>query len=245
MLRVGLVVVIVLSSIVSVVLGGALTGLKGGNMMQPFCRSGSYRPDAGDLLPASGNAPYSLKIVTKVNQYRAGQAIEVTLEGVNGKRFKGFFITNDCVQKQLMVHAGNFQPKNSQFAKTTQFCGDDGVTHTGINDKISVTFYWTPPPAYSLGRCQFKATVVENDNVFYTGVLSNSLAADPNCQNQAEMTNVLNEWKTLAPNAAGGNQRRSPRRIHGLTDVFNLKIHGVQQTGAMRSASSSVAETLR
>lgn len=222
MLRVGL-VVIVLSSVVSVVLGGALAGLKGGNMMQPFCRSGSYRPDAGDLLPASGNAPYSLKIVTKVNQYRAGQAIEVTLEGVNGKRFKGFFITNDCVQKQLMVHAGNFQPKNSQFAKTTQFCGDDGVTHTGINDKISVTFYWTPPPAYSLGRCQFKATVVENDNVFYTGVLSNSLAADPNLpsyaslqqrlqqrlqnamqsQNQAEMTNVLNEWKTLAPNAAG------------------------------------------
>lgn len=76
MLRVGLVVVIVLSSVVSVVLGGALAGLKGGNMMQPFCRSGSYRPDAGDLLPASGNAPYSLKIVTKVNQYRAGQAIE-------------------------------------------------------------------------------------------------------------------------------------------------------------------------
>lgn len=150
-------------------------------MMDARCTTGNLRPKhslRGQLImPQSSSAPYTLTVNNANVRYGPNSPkIKVTLTANAGKSFKGFFISGDA--EDVKGFEGTFEPDgasaDARSAKMVKSC-ILGITHGDSTPKTSVSVLWTPPTNYTYGRVQFKATVVEKFDTFWTGVLSNTV----------------------------------------------------------------------
>ncbi|XP_078656419.1 putative ferric-chelate reductase 1 isoform X1 [Branchiostoma floridae x Branchiostoma belcheri] len=127
----------------------------------------------------SSTPPYEL--VVSNTTYAGGDEIQVTLSRTgNSATFRGFFIQARTVG--LTDAQGRFTNLDSATTKTVN-CGseansENGVTHTGQTDKSSVTVTWTAP-ANRVGHIQFRATVVETEQVFWVSGVRSDYVQDP------------------------------------------------------------------
>ncbi|XP_035692794.1 putative ferric-chelate reductase 1 isoform X1 [Branchiostoma floridae] len=160
----------------------SLLGLTAGVWAYP---SGAPASACLDMTPQHGPSeqtstpPYEL--VVSNDTYAGGDEIEVTLRRTgNSAQFRGFFIqarTPGSTDAQ-----GQFTTVDSGTTKTVN-CGsvansENGVTHTGRTDKTTVTVTWTAP-ANRVGHIQFRATVVETEDVFWVTKVKSSYVQDP------------------------------------------------------------------
>jgi len=171
--------------------GGAPT-LTGFQIMQsPFCTSGNLRPKHMDsrgmpILPRNTPSPFTLSVDNANTPYRHGTRLQVTLRAPAGKGYKGFFITVDGTDVKGGMKGEWETPMGRQDSKMVTFCATEGMTHNDNLTKQAVTVLWNPPQNFTHGTVQFKATVVENHDTFYTGVLSNPVEADATVDTQSQ-----------------------------------------------------------
>lgn len=161
-------------------------------MMDSRCTTGNLRPKHSFrgqlLLPQTSAPPATLRVENANVRYGpASPKIKVTLQAEAGKVFKGFFISGDG--EDVRGFEGTFEPDqtsaDARSAKAVKSCVH-GITHGDSNPKTSVSVLWTPPANYTYGRVQFKATVVESYDKFWTGVLSNFIDPSPGLPTQTE-----------------------------------------------------------
>lgn len=159
-------------------------------MMDARCTTGNLRPKhslRGQLvMPQTSPSPFTLTVDNPNVRYSPfNPKIKVTLKAPQGRTFKGFFITGDA--EDVKGFEGIFEPDHTsadaRSAKMVKSCVL-GITHGDSTPKSSVSVLWTPPANYTFGRVQFKATVVEKFDTFWTGVLSNVVDPAPGLPTQ-------------------------------------------------------------
>ncbi|KAK7093221.1 putative defense protein 3 isoform X1 [Littorina saxatilis] len=157
-------------------------------MMNSMCTTGNMRPghtrNGQFYMPQNTPAPFTLTVDNANIPYKTGSKVRVTLTAKPGKSFKGFFITGDGEDAPAGLQ-GTFEAALGTQAKPARFCRQ-GITHTNNLTKTAVTVLWSPNVNYTHGKIQFKATVVESFERFYTGVLSNTVNADPMVDTQSQ-----------------------------------------------------------
>jgi len=214
-------------------------------MMDARCTTGNLRPKhtfRGQLImPQTTAAPYKLNVENANMRYgpNAGK-VKVTLTADAGKNFKGFFITGDG--EDVKGFAGLFEPDRilaeSRTAHAVKSCVY-GITHGDSNPKTSVTVYWTPPANYTYGRVQFKATVVEKFDTFYTGVLSNLVDAVAGVPTQTDYADqkareLQQQFQTMMNSGGnGGNVMGGMNLGDMMKNLRNMMPQGNQQAPPM------------
>ncbi|KAG8555934.1 hypothetical protein GDO81_017866 [Engystomops pustulosus] len=130
----------------------------------------SMVPDHGASAQSS-TAPYSLSL--SKSTYSAGQRMTVTLAGSS---FKGFLIQARS--------GGSSNPLGSFTASgnaQTLYCttAASAVSHTSGTSKSSIQVTWVAP-SNTNSDIQLRATVVQSERVFWTGILSSKLTYNAN-----------------------------------------------------------------
>jgi len=177
---------------------GWCSGIKNEGLMASMttgCSRGNYRPNfANGAMPQATASPYTIVVeALGGSTYSAGQNVSVIIKPTSAAvpPFKGFFIRGDCSEATF---AGDLQCTNAQ---ETHFCYTNGSTHLDCTDKLQVECTWTAP-AYSIGKVQFQATIIQDAAAtkYWTGVLSaNALDAAPGMISYAQNTmNIQKEY---------------------------------------------------
>lgn len=157
---------------------GCTNGYPNG-LVQDSCSS--MEPSHGASSQNSA-APYSLSL--SKSTYSAGQAITVTLTG--STQFTGFLIQARSGSSSTPL--GSFTASgNAQTLTCTSTAS--AVSHTSGNSKSSVQMTWVAP-ANSNTDIQLRATVVQTQRVYWTGILSSKLTY--NATSGTSVTNPSN-----------------------------------------------------
>ncbi|GFT88462.1 defense protein l(2)34Fc [Nephila pilipes] len=119
-------------------------------------------------LPQRSKPNYEL--IASPSNVQPGGTLTVTLQGVGGETFKGFFIQG---QNSAGKPIGRFSRQSD--AQTRDCSGaDDSITHVNANDKTQVTLKWEAPASYS-GKVVFRAVCVKTYELFWNNIVSNSI----------------------------------------------------------------------
>ncbi|GIY44348.1 defense protein 3 [Caerostris darwini] len=120
-------------------------------------------------LPQRSKANYDLNV--SPSNGAPGSTLTVTLKGVGGETFKGFFIQGqDAAGKPI----GAFSPGSDAQTRDCSTAGDS-VTHVNPDEKTQVTLKWKAPSSYS-GKVSFRAVVVKTYELFWNNIYSNSVS---------------------------------------------------------------------
>lgn len=133
-------------------------------LVQGSCSS--MEPSHGASSQTSA-APYSLSL--SKSTYSAGQAITVTLTG--STQFTGFLIQARSGSSSTPL--GSFTASGNAQTLTCSSTAS-AVSHTSGSSKSSVQMTWVAP-ANSNADIQLRATVVQTERVYWTGILSSKL----------------------------------------------------------------------
>lgn len=166
----------------------SVSGYPGG--APPNSCAGMVPGHSGATVQA-GASPYTVTMNTST--YTAGDVIEVT---VSGGTFRGLLVqaqSPGCFGFPLP----SFSVMPGDTNVSTLTCpgqANSAITHTNRNDKTQATFYWTP--GQDLGHINFRATVVQNFNIFWVNITSPELrnsvnpVPGPSCQTNGNQNNA-------------------------------------------------------
>ncbi|XP_068098734.1 putative ferric-chelate reductase 1 [Hyperolius riggenbachi] len=121
--------------------------------------------------PQTDLAPYSLTFSS--TNYTGKLAFLITLSKEAEQDFRGFLIQARAPGGNNIL--GSFVVNGSDAQTLTCTTPNSAVSHTSRSAKSKIEVIWLPPSSSS--DIQFRATVVQTRNVFWTNVLSDVLKA--------------------------------------------------------------------
>ncbi|XP_046737773.1 putative defense protein Hdd11 [Diprion similis] len=122
--------------------------------------------------PQAGPSPYKISI--NKNSINPGEEVKVTIEGINGEKFKGFLV--QARQGKEILGSFPLDPNDKEAQTIDCPKGEkNAVTHKNSDEKSKMTFSWIPPPEFS-GTVVFKATIVKDGGTFWVGQTSSNLS---------------------------------------------------------------------
>ncbi|XP_075038626.1 putative defense protein Hdd11-like [Mixophyes fleayi] len=135
--------------------------------------NGRVEPACSTMVPQHGSdpqntaAPYSLSLSS--TNYTGKPAFLVILsKNQDSTDFRGFMIQARAPDGATPL--GSFVFNGSEIQTLTCTTAMSAVSHTSRNPKSNVQVVWLPPSVKS--SIQFRATVVQTRNVFWTNILS-------------------------------------------------------------------------
>nr|CAD7587051.1 unnamed protein product [Timema genevievae] len=113
------------------------------------------QPHHGQAKPQTGPRPYS--IIATSETYSPGAEIAVTIQGLQGATFRGFFLQARDVETDEWIGTWDAAENTSGLPECS------AITHADNRDKLQATLVWTAP-AQGSGNVYFTRGANNNNN---------------------------------------------------------------------------------
>lgn len=137
----------------------------------PVLACQSRTPQHNGTATQNRAKPYT--VTANSTYYTATENVLVTIQGINGAKFKGFLIQMRTDNQQIVGTFTVITTAESQLLQCNNVNGA-AITHTNNNTKTDLKAIWTPP-AQPVGSVRIEATVVQDFQTFWTNIVSTSI----------------------------------------------------------------------
>nr|CAD7407602.1 unnamed protein product [Timema cristinae]CAD7429442.1 unnamed protein product [Timema monikensis] len=121
------------------------------------------QPHHGQAKPQTGPRPYS--IIATSETYSPGAEIAVTIQGLQGATFRGFFLQARDVETDEWIGTWDAAENTSGLPECS------AITHADNRDKLQATLVWTAP-AQGSGNVYFTGSVVKDFANFWVDIVA-------------------------------------------------------------------------
>ncbi|XP_045175515.2 putative ferric-chelate reductase 1 isoform X3 [Mercenaria mercenaria] len=172
----------------------------------------------GNMMPGHGKVaqsskpPYIIKFQPDKTTYSDSEEIQVTLEGKDNTKFRGFMIQARPDANTYTTYGSMSKtPDNTKNECISEGAGKNvAITHSDGSDKTSITFTWRAP-ATDVGNITFVYTVVQVKATFWVKAESSMLTYKPGAGTEAstapsQTTKTQTDSQTDVPTTPQPNQ---------------------------------------